>query len=111
MIEVQDGLLVSEDKVMMKARCPELFPANIQAYFQDKEKISSKKIDFGIHKVRVLTESRRAVYDPKLILYVKSLGKIEYYLSNVPLQGDNELLFPLFAKYRFGWVVLAPLEG
>ena len=73
MIEVQDGLLVSENKVMMKARCPELFPANIQAYFQDKEKISSQNIDFGIYKVRVITESRWAVYDPKLI-DVKSLG-------------------------------------
>lgn len=111
MIEVQDGLLVSEDKVMIKARCPELFPANIQAYFQDKEKISSKKIDFGIHKVRVSTESRRAVYDPKLIWYVKSLGKIEYYLSNVKLPCEEGEYYTLFAKYKYGWVVLAPLEG
>lgn len=111
MIEVQDGLLVSENKVMMKARCPELFPANIQAYFQDKEKISSQNIDFGIHKVRVITESRWAVYDPKLIGYVKSLGKIEYYLSNVKLPCDEGEYYALFAKYKYGWCVVAPLEG
>ena len=111
MIEVQDGLLVSEDKVMMKARCPELFPANVQAYFQDKEKISSQNIDFGIYKVRVITESRWAVYDPKLIWYVKSLGKIEYYLSNVKLPCKEGEYYTLFAKYKYGWCVVAPLEG
>lgn len=71
----------------------------------------TKKIDFGIHKVRVSTESRRAVYDPKLIWYVKSLGKIEYYLSNVKLPCEEGEYYTLFAKYKYGWCVVAPLEG
>lgn len=110
LVEITDGLLGTPDKVIMKARSPDLFPCYVQAYFEDKIKLTRNKIECGIDRVTVRTEDKKAIYDSDLFNYIKSLGKIECYLSNVPLQGDNELLFPLFAKYRFGWVVLAPLE-
>lgn len=111
LIEVKDGLLSTEDKVIMKARCPELFPDNIQEYFQDKEKVKENKIEFGLHKVTVWTEDKRAVFDSRFIDYVKSLGKIEYYLSNVMLPCEDGEYYPLFAKYKYGWCIVAPLEA
>lgn len=109
LIEIKDGLLSSENKEIMKARCPELFPETIQAFFQDKEKVCSKKMEFGIYKVTVKTENKRAIFDSVLIDYIKSLGKIEYYLSNVPLPCEDGEYYPLFAKYKYGWCIVAPL--
>lgn len=108
--EIKDGLLSTESKEIMKARCPDLFPENIQAFFQDKERVKCDKIEFGIHRVIVRTEDRRAIFNSTLIDYIKSLGKIEYYLSNVKLPCEGEY-YPLFAKYKYGWVCAAPLEA
>lgn len=109
LIELQDGLLADKDKIIMKARDPELFPTEIQAYFVDKEKVQSKKIEFGVSKVVVKTADKRACFDPDLVDYVKELGRVNYFLSNVPLPGEDIGYYPLFAKYKHGWVCISPL--
>lgn len=112
LIEVKDGLLVSSpDKILMKARCPELFPENLQAYFNDKNKINCNKIDFGLEKVTVRDEDKRAVFNTDYFDYLKTLGKIEYYLSNVKLPYEDGDYYPLLAKYKYGWVMVSPLEA
>lgn len=109
--EVIDGLLVSPDKVMMKAREPGLFPENVRLYFSDKIKVSSKEIEAGLDKIIIRTSDKRAVFDSELFEYVKSHGRIDYFLSNIPLPGETGEFYPLFAKYKHGWVVLSPLEA
>lgn len=111
MTEVQDGLLSSPKKEIMKARCPELFPEQIQEYFNDKNKIRLNKIEIGIERVIVKDEDKKAVFDADFFTYLKTLGKIEYYLSNVRLPCDEGDYYPLLAKYKYGWVIISPLEA
>jgi hypothetical protein len=112
-VEIKDGLLGAPKKhpVLMKARDPELFPENIQAYFQDKNKVQYKKIEFRLNKVIVRFKDKRSVYDAEIFSYLKDLGRIDCYLSNVPIPGDDVGYYPLFAKYKYGWVVISPLEA
>ncbi len=109
MKEIKDGLLISNDKVVMKARDPELFPEYIVPYFQSKERVQYKKIEFGLEKVTVKQGDRQAIFDIEKIKYMKELGRVDCFLSNVALPGGIET-YPLFVKYRFGWLVFAPLE-
>ena len=108
--EVKDGLLSSPDKEIMKGRSPELFPNYVQEYFSEKDKVSKKSIEHGIESVRVCTSERRAVFNSELFDYINDLGRVDYYLSRVPVPGEYPY-YPLIAKYKFGWVVLSPLEA
>jgi hypothetical protein len=109
LVEVKDGLLMSPDEVIMKAREPELFPDLIQNYFKDKDKVQYKKIEFGLDRVTVRFKDKNSVYDAAIFDYLKTLGRIDCYLSNVPLPGEEAPYYPLFARYRHGWVVVSPL--
>jgi hypothetical protein len=135
MIEKKDGLLADADNVIMKARSPELFPAGVYGHFHDKtkvlcswiERIRSPKIherierlifdipigeiDHGVTTVTVKVGEKRAVFDAELFDYVETLGIVDCYLSNIPLQGEEEEYYPLFVKYKFGWICLAPREA
>lgn len=109
MIEVVDGLLASEDNAIMKARDPELFPENVKEYFRDKTKVSKKMVLRGPGNVTVMTCDRMGIFDPDIFDYVSQLDIREYYMSNVQLPGEKEVLYPLFAKYKHGWVVIGPV--
>jgi glutathionyl-hydroquinone reductase len=112
LVEIKDGLLVSQpDKTLIKVRCPELFPGKIKKYFDDKNKICKNKIEIGIEKVIIKDADRKAVFNSDFFDYFKSLGKMEYYLSNVKLPCEDGDYYPLLAKYRYGWVMLSPLEA
>ena len=112
MIEVKDGLLASEDNVIMKARYPELFPENVRGYFQDKTKVLYRRIEKGLDKVIVKVNDKRAVFDADLFNYADNVdGRVDYYLSNVPLPGEDGAYYPLFAKYRYGWLCVSPMEA
>lgn len=106
--EIKDGLLGTSDKVLMKARDPRLFPENIQAYFADKTKALPSKVYLGEDWVTVATKGKTSFFDTDMFEYIRTLGRVDCYLSNVPL--PNNEVYPLFVKYRYGWVVLAPLE-
>jgi hypothetical protein len=109
--ELKDGLLVSDpEAVIMKAREPALFPELVRECFSDKTKIQYKKIDFGLERVTVKSMGHKAVFNSEYVNYLKDLGRIEYYLSNIPLPGEIPT-YPLFAKYKYGWVVVSPLEA
>jgi hypothetical protein len=110
LIEVKDGLLKTQgDNVLMKARDPELFPDTIKEFFRDKSKVQFKRIDFGLDKVTVRQGDKKSVYSTELIDYVKSLGRIDCYLANMPFTREVDT-FLLFVRYGHGWVVVAPLE-
>jgi len=110
MVEVVDGLLASEDNVIMKARGPELFPENVRGYFQDKTKVLYRRIEKGLDTVTVKVNDKRAVFNVDLFNYADNIaGRVDYYLSNIPLPGEDGEYYPLFAKYRHGWVVISPM--
>jgi len=111
LVEIKDGLLSTPDNVVMKTRDPELFPVSIKAYFSDKSKLRKKEIDIGLSKIIVHSKDKRAVYDADIIDYIRDLGRVKYYLSNVPLPDDELVLYLLFAKYKHGWLCFAPLEA
>lgn len=111
LIEVKDGLLATPDNALIKAREAELFPAKMTKYFQDKTKISYKKIDFGLEKITVKSGDKRAMFDAGLFNYAKELGRVDCYLSNVPLANAETECYPLFVKYKYGWVAISPLEA
>jgi len=110
MIEVEDGLLSTPNKVLMKARCPELFPDYVKEYINNAEKVQNRAIEIGLEKVKVRAGDKLAVFDKKYFEYIKGLGLTKCYLSSVPLPGNNPELYPLVVKYKHGWCVLAPLE-
>lgn len=109
LIEVKDGLLASPDKSIMKARDPELFPDLVREYFRDKTKVRYNRIEIGLDRVKVKINDKVAVFDKDLFDYLQETGRIDCYLSNVPLPGEDVELYPLFAKYRWGWICLAPM--
>lgn len=133
MIEVVDGLLASEDNVIMKARDPGLFPDGVRVYFEDKTKIKYTGIERttirkirdiitiavmdvpqgeiikGVTTVTVRDYSRRAVFDADLFNYADKLGIVDCYLSNIPLTGEESAYYPIFIKYRHGWLCIAPM--
>lgn len=135
MIEVKDGLLASEDNVIMKARTPELFPDQVIEYFHEKTKVKctwierthsprlrerikrlifdipTGEIDHGVTTITVKVDGRSAVFDAELFDYVDKLGIVDCYLSNVPLPGEEQEYYPLFIKYKHGWYCLAPMEA
>lgn len=111
LIEVRDGLLASPDNVIMKVRDPELFPELVREYFRDKTKVRYNRIEIGLDRVKVKINDRVAVFDKDLFDYLQGMGRIDCYLSNVPLQGEEVELFSLFAKYRWGWLCIAPMGG
>ena len=109
MIEVKDGLLASEDNVIMKARGPELFPENIKAYFRNKTRVPEKMVLSGPGNVTVINGNRVGIFDRDIFDYVSRLEIKEYYMSNVKLPWEKDVLYPLFAKYKHGWLVIAPV--
>lgn len=135
MIEVKDGLLADAGNVIMKARSPELFPAQVIGYFNDKTKVkysgiertSSPRIrerikrlvfdcpqgevNHGATTVTVIVDGRRSVFDAALFDYVDKLGIVDCYLSNVQLPGEDREYYPFFIRYTHGWVCLAPMEA
>ncbi len=123
-IEVKDGLLTSPDNSIIKARDPNVFSDNIKKYFNRKIKISPREIEDRVWSVVVNTGRCCSRFDNKLFRYVENVvnskekskdllsfgEKTEWYLSEVPLDGYDTKYYPLFAKYKHGWVVLFPLE-
>lgn len=110
LVEVTDGLLSSPDKVIMKARCPELFPENVQEYLKNRSKMDSMIVEDKLKKVTIISEGRYSVFNTDYFDYIRRLESIEWFLSNVALPGEDDRYYPLIAKYKGGWVVLAPLE-
>lgn len=135
LIEIKDGLLADADNVIMKAREPELFPVGVYGHFCYKTKVNctwiektrSPKIrerikrlifdipkgdiDHGVTTVTVKNDGKRAVFDAELFNYVEKLGIIECYISDIPLPGEEQEYYPLFIKYKHGWVCMAPREA
>jgi len=108
MTEVKDGLLADADNVIMKARDPELFPENVKEYFMDKTKVSEKMVLRGPGNVTVAAGGRVGIFDPDIFDYVFRQGITGYYMSNVQLPWEKEVLYPLFAEYKHGWIAIAP---
>lgn len=108
LIEIKDGLLADADNVIMKARGPGLFPDQVQEYFMDKTKVPEKMVLRGNGNVTVSDGERVGVFDPDIFDYVFRLDIKAYYMSNVQLPWEKEILYPLFAEYKHGWVVVAP---
>lgn len=135
LIELKDGLLADADNVIMKAREPELFPDQVLEYFHEKTKVvctgikrtrsprirerikslifevPQGEINHGVTTVTVIVDGRRAVFDAELFDYVRMLGIVDCYLSNVPLPGEEHEYYPLFIKYVHGWVCMSPMEA
>jgi len=110
LVEIKDGLLATPKKELMKARAPELFPEIIQEYICNAEKIESNQMYIGIENITIRTETRTSVFKMEFYEYLRGLGVREYYLSNIPLPGENNRLYPLIAKYKYGVCVVAPVE-
>lgn len=111
LIELKDGLLADVDNVIMKARDPELFPENVKEYFQDKTKIPEKNVRRGHGNVTVEAGNRVLIFDSDMFDYISKLGANEYYISNIPIPWERTRLYPMFAKYSYGWVCLCPMEA
>ncbi len=110
LVEIKDGLLATPDKELMKARTPELFPDAIKEYLVDTERVQLTKIDIGLERVTVHTDNKTSVFKKEFFEYMQGLGVKEYYLSNIPLPGEGTELYPMIAKYKYGFCVIAPLE-
>jgi len=110
MVEIRDGLLSTPDKALMKARNVRLLPESIQAFYNDKEQVYLNNIYTGARKVSVKSETKLVEFDREFFEYLKDLGWVRYYLSNVPLPGEGAPLYPLVVTYKYGICVLAPLE-
>lgn len=122
LIEVKDGLLTSQDNSIIKARDSTVFTGNLLKYFNNKRKIAPGDIKDRIWSVAVNAGRSCSYFDNKLFRYVQDVvnseenkgflhrEKIEWYLSEVPLDGYDTEYYPLFAKYKHGWIVLSPLE-
>jgi hypothetical protein len=109
MIEEADGRLISSDKTLMKVREPDLFPEYLLPFFQSKDKVMSKNIDVGCERVVLFAGDRMGVFDTERFNYIKNVGRVECFLSSVSLPGEIET-YPLFVRYRWGWIVISPME-
>ncbi len=114
LIEIRDGLVSTQKNELMKARDVKLFPERIQKFFKDTDKVQFENIEIGLKKVTVRSNIsagvfKLSVFDTEFFEYIQDLGRVQYYLSNVPLPGESTDLYPLIAKYQHGWCILAPL--
>jgi hypothetical protein len=110
LIEIKDGLLATPKRELMKARSLELFPETIQEYIRDAEKVEPTDIDICLDNVKLRTEGKTATFKKEFFEYLQGIGVKEYYLSNIPLPGENSELYPLIARYKYGLCVVAPVE-
>lgn len=109
LLELKDGLLSTPEKELIKARCPDLLPEFARGFFDSREKVVRKGIEIGLDNVTIRTGNKKAVFNKNYFDYVDGLERREYYLSNVPLPGEDVELYPLVVKYKYGVCVLAPV--
>lgn len=110
LIEVTYGLLSSPDRVIMKAQCLDLFPPYVQEYIRDKSPVKCVVPEEKLNRITVLSDSGVAAFNNDYFEYISKLEYLKLFLSNVPLPGEDTPCYPLIAKHKGGYVVVAPLE-
>ena len=109
MIEVEDGLLVSDCKAVVKARTKDYFPASVSVYFNGRRN-EVIKMEKGLERVSIITNDNHSEFDKDLINYVTQHEILEYTLADVELPGESIPCYILFAKYEFGIIAVFPME-
>jgi hypothetical protein len=108
MIEVEDGLLVSDCSAVVKARSLDLFPVQVRSYFAKRNEVI--KMEKGIERVSIITENNHSEFDKDLIEYVTQHEILEYTLADVELPGEGLPCYILFAEYEYGIIAVFPME-